>query len=54
MTAITSKHRLLQLRLLALDNARIGYEPHQNAIWFLLARPIAKLASEEARINSLA
>lgn len=54
MTAITSKHRLLQLRLLALRGARIGYEPHQDSVIVLLDMPITKLGFHEGRINSLA
>lgn len=53
MTRITSHHRLLHLRVLALRNTSIGYKPHQEVIRDLLDTPITKLAYDERRINWL-
>jgi hypothetical protein len=53
VTATTPRHRLLRLRLLALRNAVVGYEPHQQSIRVLLDRPVTKLGVEERRINYL-
>ena len=54
MARITPHQRLLHLRVLALQNVRTGYEPHQDEISGLADELVTKLGLSERRINWLA
>lgn len=50
---LSDRHRVLQLRVLALQNVRTGYEPHQSAIGDLLDETATRLGHDEQRVNWL-
>lgn len=51
---ITPAQRILFLRVLALRNAAIGYEPDRQAIEYFYRRGVRRVVTSEAHINALA
>lgn len=53
MPNYTPAARLLHLRVLALQNVRTAYEPHQEAIAMFADMRVTKMVHNEAWINGL-
>lgn len=51
---ITPKQRILFLRVLALRNVVIGYEPHRQSIEYYYRRGVRRVVTSEDHINWLA
>lgn len=50
----TPAQRILFLRVLALRNARIGWDPHREAIEFIYRRGVRHVVTSADQINRLA